>query len=191
MMFPEETFVIDNDESTDIAYFPLHKKVFLVTKEGGRRIKGLMHKDLGQFQSDPFISRFRSSGILDIDKKLLEEPNETDHTKGTLELGSTCNLRCVYCGLFGGDSKRVMPLRIGKVAIDMLLDNADKKGKNAEIFYHGGGEPFTHFNERNRKLQTRLWKLYRKRFQELGLDFDKTSINEFIQKLSKRKNSTS
>ena len=58
-----------------------------------------------------------------------------------------CNLRCRYC--YAGAEKRrhVMPLEVGKAAIDLVADNAKKLNySDFVVSFHGNGEPFFAFS---------------------------------------------
>lgn len=63
-----------------------------------------------------------------------------------LNVAHDCNLRCQYCfastGDFGGERK-LMPLEVGKKAIDFLIENS-KGRKNLELDFFGG-EPLMNF----------------------------------------------
>lgn len=64
-----------------------------------------------------------------------------------LNVAHDCNLKCKYCfakqGDFGGKSE-LMPLEVGKRAIDFLIENSENR-KNLEIDFFGG-EPLMNWN---------------------------------------------
>ena len=64
-----------------------------------------------------------------------------------LHIAHDCNLRCNYCfaaqGDFGGERK-LMPLEIGKKAIDFLIQNSQGR-RNLELDFFGG-EPLMNFD---------------------------------------------
>jgi uncharacterized protein len=63
-------------------------------------------------------------------------------TEVTLSLTTSCNLKCVYCYIYGGDENRSMPEAIARGSIDFVADNAEKTGAKAiDIMFHGEGEP--------------------------------------------------
>ncbi len=63
-----------------------------------------------------------------------------------LHLAHDCNLRCVYCfagtGPFGG-CRELMPLEVGKAALDMLIKTSGPR-RNLEVDFFGG-EPMLNF----------------------------------------------
>ena len=63
-----------------------------------------------------------------------------------LHISHDCNLRCQYCFASTGDfgtGRKLMPLEIGKKAIDFLLENSGNR-KNLELDFFGG-EPLMNF----------------------------------------------
>ena len=63
-----------------------------------------------------------------------------------LHISHDCNLRCKYCFASTGDfgtGRKLMPLEIGKKAIDFLLENSGNR-KNLELDFFGG-EPLMNF----------------------------------------------
>ena len=64
-----------------------------------------------------------------------------------LHVAHDCNLRCEYCfaakGDFGGERK-LMPLEVGKKAIDFLIERSGSR-RNLELDFFGG-EPLMNFN---------------------------------------------
>ncbi len=64
-----------------------------------------------------------------------------------LHISHDCNLRCKYCFASTGDfgtGRKLMPLEIGKKAIDFLLENSGNR-KNLELDFFGG-EPLMNFD---------------------------------------------
>jgi len=64
-----------------------------------------------------------------------------------LHISHDCNLRCKYCFAATGDfgtGRKLMPLEIGKKAIDFLLENSGNR-KNLELDFFGG-EPLMNFD---------------------------------------------
>ena len=64
-----------------------------------------------------------------------------------LHISHDCNLRCKYCFASTGDfgtCRKLMPLEIGKKAIDFLLENSGNR-KNLELDFFGG-EPLMNFD---------------------------------------------
>ena len=71
----------------------------------------------------------------------LEKP-----THVTLFPTDGCNLRCTYCYAKAEKTRHVMPVSVGKAAVDYVLQNALDQGKDSfEVSFHGNGEPFTAF----------------------------------------------
>ncbi|HYA71825.1 MAG TPA: radical SAM protein [Roseiarcus sp.] len=63
-------------------------------------------------------------------------------TDVTLSLTTSCNLKCVYCYIYGGDENRSMPEAMARGSIDFVADNAEKTGaKSIGVMFHGEGEP--------------------------------------------------
>ncbi|MEG1631548.1 MAG: thioether cross-link-forming SCIFF peptide maturase [Hydrogenoanaerobacterium sp.] len=64
-----------------------------------------------------------------------------------LNVAHDCNLRCDYCfagtGEYGGGGRKLMPLEIGKKAIDFLIEQSVGR-KNLEMDFFGG-EPLMNF----------------------------------------------
>lgn len=65
-----------------------------------------------------------------------------------LNVAHDCNLRCKYCfastGDFGGNKRCLMPLEVGRKAIDFLIEKSDGR-KNLEVDFFGG-EPLMNFD---------------------------------------------
>lgn len=64
-----------------------------------------------------------------------------------LHISHDCNLRCKYCFASTGDfgtGRKLMPLEVGKKAIDFLLENSGNR-KNLELDFFGG-EPLMNFD---------------------------------------------
>lgn len=64
-----------------------------------------------------------------------------------LHISHDCNLRCKYCFASTGDfgtGRKLMPLEIGKKAIDFLLENSGNR-RNLELDFFGG-EPLMNFD---------------------------------------------
>lgn len=85
-----------------------------------------------------------------------------------LHLAHDCNLRCVYCfagtGPFGG-SRELMPLSVGKAALDMLVQTSGTR-RHLEVDFFGG-EPLLNFPvvqelvTYGRELERRTEKMFR------------------------------
>lgn len=64
-----------------------------------------------------------------------------------LHIAHDCNLRCDYCFAAKGDfghGRKLMPLEVGKKAIDFLLNNSGNR-RNLEVDFFGG-EPLMNFD---------------------------------------------
>ena len=60
----------------------------------------------------------------------------------TLFLTTGCNLSCIYCYADSGRSIKYMPIQIAEAALNQVIKNALKLGKNTvNLHFHGGGEP--------------------------------------------------
>jgi uncharacterized protein len=67
-------------------------------------------------------------------------------TRVTLFPSDRCNLRCRYCYASATDGGHTLSLSAARAAIDLIADNAKKKGTaQFSIGFHGNGEPFTAF----------------------------------------------
>ena len=64
-------------------------------------------------------------------------------TTAVLLMTNQCQLRCIYCYAEAGvRSKEELPLELGKLAIDYVVQNAlDLDKKQFAVSFHGGGEP--------------------------------------------------
>ena len=91
------------------------------------------------------------------DEKILFSPDDYEkYAKFTvaspikamcLHISHDCNLRCRYCFASTGDfgtGRKLMPVEIGKKAIDFLLENSGNR-KNLELDFFGG-EPLMNFD---------------------------------------------
>jgi uncharacterized protein len=88
----------------------------------------------------------RAIGFLDPDPPPpgASTPNDPYRpTVAVLCLTTACNLRCVYCYARGGEgSPRVLPIELGRLAIETACRNARRKGEeHFGLVFHGGGEP--------------------------------------------------
>ena len=77
----------------------------------------------------------------------LPQPSDEPQVKALcLHLAHDCNLRCVYCfagtGPFGG-RRELMPLAVGKAALDMLMRTSGTR-RHLEVDFFGG-EPLLNF----------------------------------------------
>jgi len=69
-------------------------------------------------------------------------PNDFHPTAVTLFPSFDCNLRCLYCYSYGGESVTEMPMNIAMASIDFICDNAKHLNKKKiKLSFHGGGEP--------------------------------------------------
>ena len=54
-----------------------------------------------------------------------------------------CNLRCRYCYAGAEKKRHVMPLEVGRAAIDLVAENAKKQNyQDFTVSFHGNGEQF-------------------------------------------------
>lgn len=79
---------------------------------------------------------------------LVKESNREPIIKALcLHISHDCNIRCKYCfasyGHFGGN-RGLMPIEVGKMAVDFLIKNSRNR-KNLEIDFFGG-EPLLNFD---------------------------------------------
>ena len=85
-----------------------------------------------------------------------------------LHIAHDCNLRCKYCFASTGDfgaGRRLMPLEVGKKAIDFLIANSGER-HNLELDFFGG-EPLMNFDVVKEvvKYARGLEKIHNKRFR--------------------------
>jgi uncharacterized protein len=84
----------------------------------------------------------------------------------SLFLTTGCNMRCIYCYSRGGATKKNLPWRYAKTAIDSLFQNAlNRQRQNLYAHFHGGGEITT-----ARKLLQKCVHYIRKHSREAGIE---------------------
>ncbi len=85
-----------------------------------------------------------------------------------LHIAHDCNLACRYCfaeeGEYHGGKRELMPLEVGKKALDFLIENSGNR-KNLEVDFFGG-EPLMNF-----EVVKELVRYGREREQEAGKKF--------------------
>jgi uncharacterized protein len=66
-----------------------------------------------------------------------------DPMVAVLCLTTSCNFKCIYCYAEGGEHNgRALPMPSGARVIDIVAENAGRKGDGRfEVAFHGGGEP--------------------------------------------------
>ena len=138
-----ELFVV-RDEKGPILYAPLKKLSARVNESAvaavSRRLYGkpLTEEDLkclGLLEECGFFEETETP------RNCVQAPVQV-----TLFPTDGCNLRCRYC--YAGAEKRrhLMPLEVGKAAIDLVADNAKKQDfSDFVVGFHGNGEPFSAF----------------------------------------------
>jgi len=94
---------------------------------------------------DELIEQDALFSTLDIPEK--PKDSEVQFKALCLHMAHTCNLRCKYC--FAGDGEysggtKLMPFRVAKKAVDLLLSKSGTK-KNVEVDFFGG-EPMLNFD---------------------------------------------
>lgn len=151
MTLTEELFVIPNKKNY-ILYAPLAGSVLEVNSA---TIKLLQAIKKNEYKGDQegIINELRNKEII-VDQQPTYVSKEStgnndikfDPTLVTLCPTTDCNLNCIYCFASAGDTHCNMYFDIAKGAIDFIVGNALKiGGRNIEIGFHGGGEPFVNF----------------------------------------------
>ena len=133
-----------------------------------------------ELANSPQFNRFIQENFKNANSPLKEEGLFSfSPTKTNLFLTSNCNSRCVYCYSDGGSRKIDLPFETAKSAIDFIISNAIKKGKDAvKMVYHGGGEPTVNWGG---LVQSHDY--FRKRAKEEGLKISSgVSTNGAISK---------
>lgn len=142
-MTDNEIFFI-RDESGPIIYAPLTGFSARVNdpciEVVERRAAG--EKELPEDKT--ILEYLESFGLFD--KVELPKRNPERPVELTLFPSDGCNLGCIYCYADCNEIKHIMPLQMGKDAIDLIIKKAkEKKDGTVVIKFHGNGEPFTAF----------------------------------------------
>ncbi|MDR1254055.1 MAG: thioether cross-link-forming SCIFF peptide maturase [Oscillospiraceae bacterium] len=108
-----------------------------------------------------------------------------------LNIAHDCNLRCHYCFAAKGDfgcGRKLMPLKVGKSAIDFLIQNSGNR-VNLEVDFFGG-EPLMNFEvveqivNYAKSIQQKYNKNFRFTITTNGLLLDKEKIDFINQEMS-------
>ncbi|MCP5538978.1 MAG: radical SAM protein [Akkermansiaceae bacterium] len=129
-----------------LIWAPHAGSVFATNRRGANALRDLKkangEDDLSR-DAETLLGYLRDSGML-------KEPAIQNHEQPAHSFKPTsayilptnkCNLRCVYCFSFGGDSKDDMDLAQAFNTVDDVLRNAKERSRPATIVFHGGGEP--------------------------------------------------
>ena len=87
-----------------------------------------------------------------------------------------CNLRCRYCYAGAEKARHVMPVSVGRAAVDLVLHNALEQGKDRfEVSFHGNGEPFTAFH-----VVREVAEYAKERAEQTGIECDITATSNGV-----------
>ncbi len=142
-MIDNEIFLI-KDGDNSILYAPLIHFSAIINEacvaSVSRRLNGEKERD----EDKEIIEKLVSFGLFD--KVSFSDKEVFCPTDVTVFPTDGCNMKCIYCYASSGKVKKVLPLQTGYVAIDYVIKNAKKIGKNSiTVKFHGSGEPLTAF----------------------------------------------
>ncbi|MBM3211476.1 radical SAM protein [Candidatus Poribacteria bacterium] len=140
-----ELFAIPYNDNY-IIYAPLKHIVFVANSAAVRLIQYIQRgKEIEEdIDTKVILEQLRSTRIIEGTPEVIPpkpSAKEFSPTLVTLFPTSNCNLRCVYCYASAGENPRYMPWEIAKSAIDLVVNNAQTKGTNVSVGFHGNGEP--------------------------------------------------
>ena len=143
MPLKSELFLL-RDENGPILYVPLRRLSARINEAAvgtvARRLKGLpaLPEDEDVLRT---LTEHRFFEPAPVPVPALEKPVHV-----TLFPTDGCNLRCRYCYARAEGARHVMPVEMGRAAVDYIVQNALEQKKEAiEVSFHGNGEPFTAF----------------------------------------------
>jgi radical SAM protein with 4Fe4S-binding SPASM domain len=148
-----------------IAYSPLNKACYAVDKNEVNQLISYVEKGNMDTDAPVWMKDLLDYELLDISKKLHQNPNE--YTTLSLLTNLVCNFRCRYCYSAAGRSSVVIDKEKLKRALDFFIDPERIKPQVIKIFISGGGEPLLSWNntkfaisyawERAKKYKFTLW----------------------------------
>lgn len=146
LVLRDEVFAVPCDEGY-LVFSPFHGMIFSVNRAGLASI--LLNEDKGLAACLEDLKVDETSTTVELpDLFARKNPSETTDSADTgpvsltLSPTSTCQLRCTYCYIHGGDDPQHMPWAIAEDAIRYCLENAVRAGrKHFDLCFHGQGEP--------------------------------------------------
>lgn len=110
----------------------------------------------------------------------------------TFVITQDCNLRCKYCYMTGKNNSNIMPIEVGKQAIDYFLENSNLFVADALILEFIGGEPLLeidlldeltdYFKVRAYNLGHKWFDMYRISISTNGLLYSSEKVQKYIMK---------
>ncbi len=131
-----------------IIYQPLKKLAFVANKSMVSFSKDVLKSEdnISDYENSDAFRFLNSTGFfhpVDVPGDIRMNPGNFKPSIAVLLLTTLCNFCCTYCYASAGTGKgKIMSLRTGYAAIDLVSNNAKNAG--AEYFtlnFHGGGEP--------------------------------------------------
>ncbi len=139
-----ELFVI-RDEVSPILYAPLKELSARINESAVRSIFRKINNETLEPEDEEIINTLELFGFFKEDQLPLHK--KIPPTEVTLFPSDGCNLRCKYCYASAEKIRHIMPIEIGKAAVDYIVQNAlNNNQKQISVGFHGNGEPFTAFD---------------------------------------------
>lgn len=133
------------DESGPIIYAPLKGFSARVNDACIEAVEHRLSGEKERTEDKAVLEYLDSFGLFD--RVELLKRNPTLPTELTLFPSDGCNLGCIYCYADCKEIKHIMPLQMGKTAIDHIIKKAKEKNDGSVVIkFHGNGEPFTAFD---------------------------------------------
>jgi uncharacterized protein len=129
-----------------IVYAPLAGRVLSANGDCVAQLKRYLETGDPQTVDPQVVAKIGGLGWLDDDRAPVPLPADRSFhpTMVTLFLTNGCNLRCTYCYAEAGDHpSQLMSPEIYRAAIDLVVRNARRAGREPGVGFHGGGEPTT------------------------------------------------
>ena len=148
-----EIFFLEKDISHETVYFPNLGYALQVEEHVAQTLRDIKNGKF-QYKNDniKLLNTLQSLGIIKTSESKLDHASADRSVKSfspirvTLVPTYQCNLRCVYCYSNGGANPLRMSIDYAKAAIDLVITNAvSNSHKSIELSFHGGGEPFQHW----------------------------------------------
>lgn len=140
-----EVFLLGDTEGP-VLYAPLHDLSARLNEAAANVVERFLDGGRLDADGDALIRSLSDYGFFS-EAEAPQSAHTGKPTQVTLFLSDGCNLRCRYCYANAGARHHVLPLDIGKAAIDRVIGNACEMGSDDFLVgFHGNGEPFTGFS---------------------------------------------
>ena len=138
-----EVFIL-RDPKGPILYAPLRQISVRINEAAAGTVARRLHHLPALPEDEQVLEALERHHLFDPAPVPHSVPEKSVHV--TLFPTDGCNLRCRYCYASAGRPEHVMPVEVGKAAVDYVVKNALDQGKDGfEVSFHGNGEPFTAF----------------------------------------------